>query len=75
MTISIVLAAIASGPKPFRVVTTYASGAIKSLDCHSAEAAENHAFGERRKIGKVLIDRLTNLPVRVVSVSVEPKQA
>jgi len=70
MTADQMLSAIAAGPKPFRVVTTYASGVVKTLDCHSAGAAENHAFGERRKIGKDLIDRETGETVRVVSVEV-----
>lgn len=70
MTIEQRLAALAASPKPYRVVTTYACGKVRTLDVHSMGAAENHAFGERRKIGRDLIDRETGATVRVVSVDI-----
>lgn len=72
MTIEQRLSALASGPKPFRVITAYASGEVRSLDVHSAGAAETYALGERRKIGRDLINRETGETVRVVSVEIVP---
>lgn len=65
------LAALAA-PKTHKVETTYASGIVKRFDTRNAASAEMHAIGERRKIGRDLIDRMTGEIVRVVSVTVSP---
>lgn len=70
MNIEAMLSALAAAPKPFKVVTTYECGKVRSLDVHSAAAGETHAFGERRKIGRNLIERETGRTVRVVSVEI-----
>lgn len=72
MTIEQRLSDLATAHKPFRVVTTYADGQTKALDVGSMAAGETHAFGERRKIGRNLIDRMTGQTVRVVSVEILP---
>lgn len=59
-----------AAPKNFRVVTTYADGATKTHDTETAAQAENWAIGERRKIGRSLVDRLTGGEVRVVAVEI-----
>lgn len=64
------LSALSAAPKPFKVVTTYECGKVRELACHSAGAAENHASGERTKIGRNLIERETGRTVRVVSVEI-----
>lgn len=64
-------------PMTHRVVTIYANGKHRDFPTRSAPSAENHAIGERRKIGRDLIERdpVTLMPtgrtVRVVSVHVE----
>ena len=58
-------------PLTHRVTTVYEGGAIKTHDTRSEAQAENFATGERRKIGRDLIDRDTGNIVSVVSVSVE----
>lgn len=70
MTIEQRLAAIAAAPKPLKVVTTYECGKTRTLEVRSMAAGETYAFGERRKIGRDLIDRETGRTVRVVSVEI-----
>jgi hypothetical protein len=71
------IAAALAAPKTHRVVTVYASGDRKVHETRSLATANNHATGERRKIGRDLIARdpvtLVALPgfVRVVDVLVE----
>ena len=60
-----------AAPKTHRVVITYAGGKVRTFDTRSLSTAEGHAVGERRKIGRDLIDRMTGDKVRVVSVLVE----
>lgn len=60
-----------TAPKTHRVVTTYACGKVRTHETRSEATAENYAFGERRKIGRELIDRETNKTVKVVSVAIE----
>lgn len=60
-----------AAPKAFRVVTAYACGKTRALDVETVGQAENHAIGERRLIGRDMIDRTTGATVRVVSVTVE----
>lgn len=69
--VAMIQAALAQ-PKTHRVVTTYLDGWTRTHETRSAVTAENHAFGERRKIGRKLIDRDTGKTVQVVSVVVEP---
>lgn len=57
--------------KNFSVVTTYANGRVKTHETATLSQAENWATGERRKIGRDLIDRETNSTVRIVDVKVE----
>lgn len=65
----LITAALAA-PKTHKVVTTYADGTAKSFETRSLASAENHALGERRKIGRDLLSRDTGETVRVVSVEV-----
>jgi len=58
-------------PKTHKVVTTYADGRVREFETRSLATAEGHAIGERRKVGRGLIDRMTGEAVRVVSVTVE----
>jgi hypothetical protein len=64
------IAAALAAPKTHAVVTTYECGRVKRFDTRSAASAENHATGERRKLGRNLIDRDTGATVRVVAVEV-----
>lgn len=57
-------------PMTHRVDTTYSNGNVRSHETRSAEAAENYARGERRKIGRDLINRETGKTVRVTEVNV-----
>lgn len=68
---ALIQAALAQ-PKTHRVVTTYFDGRTRTHETRSAVTAESHAIGERRKIGRKLVDRDTGKTVQVVSVVVEP---
>lgn len=57
-------------PKTHAVVATYECGKVYRFESHSLKSAENHAIGWQRKIGRVLIDRMTGNKVKVVSVEV-----
>lgn len=57
-------------PHTHAVVTTFADGAERRFTTRCLASAENHAVGERRKIGRDLINRETGKTVRVVSVKV-----
>jgi hypothetical protein len=59
-------------PKRWRVVTAYADGRIKNHDTAVIGQAENWAIGERRKIGKKMIDRENGQTVEVIEVRIEP---
>jgi len=61
-----------AAPKTHQVITSYACGKVRTHQTRSEQTAEMHAIGERRKIGKDLIDRETGETVRVISVIVEP---
>lgn len=65
------MAAQLARPFTHRVIVTYASGKIRTHDVRSGGAATNYAIGERRKIGRDLIERETGKPVRVVSVDIK----
>ena len=65
------IAAAQTAPKTHVVVTTYADGTTKRHETRSAATAENWAVGERRKIGRALLDRETGAKARVVSVGIQ----
>lgn len=58
-------------PITHNVVTIYADGSEKNHGVRSMAQAENWAVGERRKIGKDLINRETGNTVRVTSVFIK----
>lgn len=64
------IAAALAAPKTHKVVTTYEGGAVKEHETRSGATAEMYARGERRKVGRGLLDRDTGETVRVVSVEV-----
>ncbi len=64
------IAAALAATKTHRVVTTFADGSSRHHDTRSEATAENYAHGERRKIGRDLINRATGETVRVVAVDV-----
>lgn len=66
------IAAARAAPLTHRVTTTFADGAKRWHDTRSAATAEVYADGERRKIGRKLIDRETQKTVTVASVTVAP---
>jgi hypothetical protein len=70
MTANMLIQAALAAPKTHAVLTAYADGRVKRHETRSLATAENHAIGERRKIGRDLIDRQTGRTVRVVSVEV-----
>ena len=57
-------------PMTHRVTTVYADGRERHHDTRSLGAAENFAVGERRKIGRKLLDRETGATVQVAYVEV-----
>jgi hypothetical protein len=65
------IAAALAAPKTHRVVTTYIDGHQRIHETRSEMAGRMYAVGERRKIGRDLIDRVTGETVCVVSVEVE----
>lgn len=65
----LILAELAK-PTTHAVLTAYADGTQRRFETRSLPSAENHAIGERRKIGRSLIDRSTGMKVMVVSVEV-----
>ena len=69
------ITAALAAPKTHAVVSTYADGRAKWHETRCANSAETFAIGERRKIGRELIDRATGDAVRVVSVDIEPLTA
>lgn len=69
MTHQLIAAALAAS-KTHAVVTTYADGRERRHETRNEASAEMYATGERRKIGRDLIERETGRKVRVVSVEV-----
>jgi hypothetical protein len=59
--------------KPFthRVTTYFEGGKVYRHATRSAAQAENWAIGERRKIGRDLINRETGDKVRVIAVTID----
>ena len=58
-------------PMTHVVVTRFADGATRRHEVRSIGAAENYAVGEKRKIGRDLLNRETGALVRVVAVDIE----
>jgi len=65
------IAAALAMPKTHCVVTTYECGKMRRFETRSQASAENHAVGERSKIGRSLIDRMSGDKVKIVSVTIE----
>lgn len=59
-----------AAPKTHAVITRFANGDERYHETRSLAAAETHAIGERRKIGRDLLERGTNRPVRVTEVEI-----
>jgi len=66
------IARMQARPNTLRVLTTFANGATRHHDVATMGQAENYATGERRKIGRNLVNRETGASVRVVSVDILP---
>ncbi len=66
------IAAALAAPKTHECVTIYANGEERIFQTRSLVTAENHAIGERAKIGRDLIRRETGETVRVIDVIVRP---
>ncbi len=65
------IAAQLAKPITHNVVTLFLDGTKRIHGTRSAGAAENYAIGERRKIGRDLINRETNATVHVLAVTIE----
>lgn len=65
------IAAALAMPMTHRVVTLYADGGKRIHETRNHAAAENYAIGERRKMGRDLINRETGKTVHVVAVVIE----
>lgn len=65
------IAAALAMPKTHKCVTRYADGSVREFSTRSEASACTHAVGERRKIGRNLINRETGEVVRVIAVHVE----
>jgi hypothetical protein len=57
-------------PKTLAVVTRFADGSVRRHEVATRGQAENYAVGERRKIGRDLINRETGATVRVIAVDI-----
>lgn len=65
------IAKLQAMPKTLAVVTRFVDGNERRHAVATRGQAENYAVGERRKIGKNLINRETGAVVCVVSVTIE----
>lgn len=65
-----ILAAMLARPMTHEVVTVFADGKTRAFPVRSLAQAENYAVGERRKIGRDLINRDTGATVCVIAVEV-----
>ena len=65
-----ILRRVLSMPHTHKVVTTFADGRTREFTTRNEASARMYAVGERRKIGRDLIDRTTGATVRVMSVGV-----
>lgn len=57
-------------PKTHAVVTRFADGSERRFETATEGQANNYAVGERRKVGRDLINRETGNTVRVVAVDI-----
>jgi hypothetical protein len=64
------IAAALAMPKTHAIITKYADGKEYRFETRNLASAENYAVGQRRKIGRDLIDRETGNTVRVISVDI-----
>lgn len=64
------IAARLTAPKKFKVVTLFADGTSRSHKTETRGQAENYAVGEKRKVGRALINRETGATVEVIDVYV-----
>ncbi len=64
------IAARLTAPKKFEVVTLFADGTSRSHKTEKRGQAENYAVGEKRKVGRSLINGETGTNVRIVAVYV-----
>lgn len=65
------LDALRSAPKVWRVVTRYSDGSEMVREMPLEAMARNWEIGERRKMGRELIERATGIKRRIESVMVE----
>lgn len=70
MNVQQLIAAELAKPMTHKCVTLYADGSAKEHQARGRAQAENWAIGERRKVGRDLIDRTTGKTVRVLDVYV-----
>lgn len=66
------IAAALAAPHTHKVVTRFVDGRERVFTTRSAASAETFAVGERRKVGRDLIDRATGAKVLIVAVEVMP---
>ncbi len=69
--IAALIATRLAAPKKFEVVTLFADGTSRSFKTETRGQADNYAVGEKRKIGRSLINRETGSTVEVVDVYVD----
>lgn len=69
------IAAALAQPHSHIVLTVYADGSRREHGTRNAASAETYAIGERRKIGRLLINRETGATVRVISVTIVERAA
>lgn len=65
------IAANLAQPMTHRIITTYDNGRTREHRTRNLSSANNWTIGERRKIGRKLIDRTTGQIVSIVSVAIE----
>lgn len=68
--IAALIATRLAAPKKFEIVTLFADGTSRSFKTETRGQADNYAVGERRKIGRKLINRENGATVEVVDVYV-----
>lgn len=66
------LAAQFARPITHHVVSTYVCGRVDTHEVRSLGAAQNYATGQRRQIGRSLIERDTGNTVRMINVEIKP---
>ncbi|UXR90945.1 hypothetical protein [Agrobacterium tumefaciens] len=64
------IAARLAAPEKFEVVTLFADGTSRSHKTETRGQAENYAVGEKRKVGRSLINSETGTNVRILAVYV-----